>query len=86
MYSFYFICSLVSHTDDYTSTTVDLIFNSNTNEVCTNITLLEDLVVEDAEQFRVILSSADPAVTLIRDVARVAIVDRTSECRVTGIL
>ena len=72
------------HADDYTSTTVDLAFNMSTTEICTNITLEEDLTVESVEEFRVRLSSSDPAVSFAMDEARVFIGDATSKCTATG--
>ena len=56
-------------------------FNATTTEVCADIPLLEDLLVEDVEEFTVGLSSDDPAVSFPMDQARVILVDTTSECK-----
>ena len=63
--------------DDYTQTTVDLVFSATTSEVCAEISLEEDLVVEGPENIMVSLTSSDPDVVFVRDETEVVIIDTT---------
>ena len=54
-----------------------LVFAAGESEVCADIPLTIDQVVETPETFMVILSSSDPDVVFVRDEATVNIVDST---------
>lgn len=62
---------------DYTSVTTNLVFSATTSEVCTDIPIILDRVVELPETFRVSLFSSDSAVSLVRNMAIVNIVGST---------
>ena len=62
---------------DYNASPVQLVFNSDTSEVCTDIELVDDLIVEEVENFLATLSSLDLEVVFVRDNITVFIVDAT---------
>ncbi len=45
--------------------------------VCSNVTVIEDFIVEDAEDFAVELSTTDTAVILLRSNASIRIIDQS---------
>ena len=67
------------HSDDYVSVnqTLTLVPGDPVPRVCVNFTILNDDIFEDAETFRVSLSSEDPSVDIApdRDTAIVTIFD-----------
>ena len=50
--------------------------------VCTNISIVEDEIVEDDEMFSVLINSSDPSVMIERNSAAVLIIDNNSKCMV----
>lgn len=50
---------------DFTSLSVDLSFDENNSMRCTNISINDDSLFEDAESFNVMLSSSDSSVNLV---------------------
>ena len=62
---------------DYMSVAANLVFSATTSEVCTDIPIILDRVVEIPETFRVSLSSSDSAASLVRNTAIVNIVGST---------
>ena len=61
--------SIFPHSDDYVSVdkTLTLVPEDPVPRACTNITILNDDIFEDAETFRVSLSSEDPRVNIAPD-------------------
>ena len=51
--------------------------------VCTNISIVEDEVVEDDETFAVLINSSDSSVMIGRNSAVVTILDNDSKCVVS---
>ena len=64
---------------DYEPVDVDLIFNASRSIVCVDIELVQDFVIENTEEFIVILSTSDPDVVFVNNEASVLINDSTSE-------
>ena len=60
---------------DFSSITVDLEFNSTTSRACADIPIVDDNIVELAENLSVIVSGDDPDVDFEPDTAIVTIVD-----------
>ena len=63
---------------DFDPLSVKLVFNPDTSEVCTNISITNDTVLEGNEEFSAILI-ADPYVILSPDSATIIIMDDDSE-------
>ena len=49
--------------------------NNNGSFQCTNISIFNDSILEDTEEFQVLLTSSDPAVRIVRNVSTVYIID-----------
>jgi len=64
---------------DFTSTTAQLTFMSSPMELCINITIEDDLVIEETqEQFGLMFLTSDSAIQFNRETARVTIIDNDS--------
>ena len=61
---------------DYSDVTVELTFDENTTEACVDISIIDDDIVEDTEDFSVTLATDDSAVMLEPDSAIVNILDQ----------
>ena len=74
-------------TDDYTSTMVNLTFNSGNQDdiLCVNVSINNDTLCEANEMFNVALTTTDPTVTLDPDTGNVTIVDDDSKLYVCGL-
>ena len=71
------LVDILSADEDYTPTVGILRFTSTLSQVCMNITISSDAVVEQQETFLVRLSIADLSVSLTQDEATVIISDDT---------
>ena len=67
--------------NDFTPAITPLVFGSSTSELCANISISQDSILETVEDFSVQLSTADPAVILSPRTASVTIVDMDGEYR-----
>ena len=67
--------------NDFTPAITPLVFGPSTSELCTNISVSQDSILETVEDFSVQLSTADPAVILSPRTASVTIVDMDGEYR-----
>ena len=68
---------------DYDAMITTLSFAVSPEMICTNITIHNDLVVEEQlEEFVVMLSSSDLAVRFRQESARVLITDDDSRCHI----
>ena len=58
--------SLLAGTD-FNSTGVDIVFESNNSpgKECTTVTVFDDTILENVEEFLVVLASPDPDVTVL---------------------
>ena len=67
---------------DFTSTTAQLTFTSSSMEqLCTNITIQDDLILEEQqEHFELMLLTSDSAVQFSRETAGVTITDNDGMC------
>jgi len=66
---------------DFTSTDESLTFTSSPMELCRNITIQDDLAIEEQqEQFGLMLSTSDSAVQFGRETASATITDNDSMC------
>jgi len=64
---------------DFTSTTTQLTFTSSPMELCRNITIQDDSVIEEPqEQFGLMVFTNDSAVLLSRETAGVTFIDNDS--------
>ena len=54
---------------------IDLTLDASSSRACANITINDDDVLEDLEEFTVVLTEEDPTVDVDRDQATVQIVD-----------
>ena len=63
---------------DYSDVTVELTFDENTIEACVDISITDDDIVEDTEDFNATLATDDSAVMLEPDSAIVNILDQDS--------
>jgi len=69
------ILSYTAAGSDFTQAIVPLVFGPSTSEMCTNISISEDRILEGVEDFSLQLITADPAVILSPRTANVAITD-----------
>ena len=67
----YVICSAAP--TDYTGTIEDLTFDGSTNRNCVTVTITDDDILEDTENFIGTLTTTDSSVTLTPDRAQVNI-------------
>ena len=63
--------------NDYMSVSEVIVFNATTKEVCTDIVIIEDLIVEGPESFTVGLSTDDEDAVFVRQQIEDFIVDTT---------
>ena len=72
---------LIIASADYTSTTTDLIFGPRNRKQCVLVPVINDMVPETPEQFRVELAMTTPlpGIVLTPDIAIVAIRDDDGE-------
>lgn len=71
--------TLDSTENDYVSVSEQIVFNATTNEVCVDIVINEDLIVEEPESFTVGLSTDDEDAVFVRQQIEDFIVDTTRE-------
>ena len=64
---------------DFTTTTIELLFQPMSTRVCGTISILEDPQLEDSETFSVELNTTDQAVVLNPSMAIVSITDNDSK-------
>ena len=67
--------------NDFTPAITPLVFGPTTSDLCTNISVSLDNILEMVEDFSVQLRTADPAVILSPRTASVTIVDTDGEYR-----
>ena len=66
---------------DFTNSTAQLTFTSSLMELCSNVTIQDDLIIEEQrEQFGLMLFTSDSAVQFSRETASVTITDNDSTC------
>lgn len=70
--------------NDFTSIPLVLTFQPSTTELCVNISVSRDVVLEDDEVFTVQLNTSDKAVLLSLSSANVTIVDNDSKGSLDG--
>lgn len=83
MFNYYMIIVLntLSIADsDYTPSMTQLTFQSGQLEKCTDVGILEDTILEVAEEFSVMLDTTDQAVDLSLESATVTILNDDSKC------
>ncbi len=87
MYASSLPSSFHTGTSDYAPTNLQLIFQSQQPvPACVNITILDDDVLEDIEEFTVVLSSNDSAVVITRNTTTIFIPNADSMCTHTHTL
>ena len=69
------ILSYIAAGSDFTQAIVPLVFGPTTSEMCRNINISEDRILEGVEDFSLQLTTADPAVILSPRTANVTIID-----------
>lgn len=75
----YLLFILFAANSDYTPSIGQLTFQSDQLEQCANVAVLEDAVLEDAEEFSVQLNTTDQAVDFIIETATVTLLNDDSE-------
>ena len=65
---------------DFESLSVELTFTPSINELCSNVTIINNQLYEDPETFDVSLITTDQDVTLSPDMGTVTILDEDSKC------
>ena len=66
---------------DFTSTTAQLTFTNSSMELCSNITIEDEVIIEEQrEQFGLMLFTSDSSVQFSRETASVTIIDDDSMC------
>lgn len=83
MFNYYMIVvlNILSIADsDYTPSMTQLTFQSGQLEKCTDVSILEDTILEVAEEFSVTLDTTDQAVDLSLESATVTIINDDSKC------
>ena len=73
------VCSSYSDTEDFTSAPHTLTLDGSSSTACANITINDDDILEDQEEFMVTLTEDDPRVDVDRDQATVLITDNDSK-------
>lgn len=64
---------------DYVTSSVDLTLDGASSRNCTNVTIIDDDISENIEDFLVSLTEEDPGVEVDRDEATVQIMDNDSK-------
>ena len=74
--------SLITASADYENTTADLMFGPSSRNQCVPIPLINNMVPEAPEHFRVLLGMVTPlpGIVLTPDIATVAISDDDGKC------
>jgi len=74
---------LITASADYNSTTADLMFGPSNKKECVVIPVVNDMIPENQEHFRVKLAmgTPQPGITLTPDIVTVFINDDDGKCR-----
>lgn len=75
-------CLFISAPEDFVSAIVPVVFAPdflNSRSLCGNITIIFDEIVEDSEEFLVVINSSDPGVQITQPSAPVFIMDNSSK-------